>query len=438
MIKVGFGRVCITPDFPVCLVGGGAPQRIHKGVLEDIYVTCVALTDESGTTALLYSQDVVSSMPYMCDLGREAVTKATGVCPEMIQFTATHTHSSAPVYANNEGHERFRDELYIPGLVKAATLAMEDRADATAQAGQFAAKGMTFVRRYKLADGTYEGARGNTSQCKEFADHAYPADETVQVIRFCRQGKKDVLLSNLGAHATFKGATTQMYMSPDFPGAIRDCIEARGTCLVAHFISAAGDQTPNSRMESDDHGLNYRQYGDRIGQMICERLPELKPISTGKLKVIFGDRDLPTNKLDLHRLEDAQYGWELFKKVGFQEATPVVHAMGFASVYECRSIVSHAELPDTKNVRVNALRCGDIAITFSSYEMYSENGAFVRENSPFPMTFITSCANGANGYLPSRRGYEIGCYEAYSANVGCGSGEIMAELFIDLLNQLKF
>lgn len=436
MFQVGFGRACITPDFPVCLVGGGNPRRIHRGVLEDIYVTCVALTDEDGTTALLYSQDVISSMPYLCDIGREAVTKATGVSQEMIQFTATHTHSSVPVYKGNEGHDRFRDELYIPGLVKAATMAMEDRSAATALAGQLTAEGMTFVRRYKLADGTYEGARGNTSTCKEFVEHAYPSDETVQIIRFVRPNKKDVLLTNLGAHATFKGATTQMYLSPDFPGAIRDCIEARGTCLVAHFISAAGDQTPNSRMK-DNHGLNYRQYGDRIGQRICEYLPKLQPVKTGKLKVAFGDRDLPTNKQDMHRLADATYGWKLFKEVGFREATPVVHAMGFASVYECFAIVRHANLPDTKNVRVNALGCGDIAITFSSYEMYSQNGAFVRENSPFPMTFVTSCANGANGYLPSRRGYEIGCYEAYAADVGCGSGEIMADVFIDLLTTLK-
>lgn len=436
MFQVGFGRVCVTPDFPVCLVGGGAPQRIHQGVLEDIYVTCVALTDEDGATALVYSQDVVSSMPYLNDMAREAVVKATGVVPEMIQFTATHTHSSAPVYKGNVGFERFRDEVYIPAVVKAATVAMEDRSEATALAGQLTAKGLVFVRRYKLADGTYEGARGNTSKCKEFVDHAYPSNETAQIIRFVRPGKKDVLLTNLGAHATFKGATTQMYMSPDFPGAIRDCIEARGTCLVAHFISAAGDQTPNSRM-ADNHGLNYRQYGDRIGQLICEQLPRLQPVKTGKLKVIFGDRDLPTNKQDMHRLEDATYGWNLFKEVGFQKATPVVHSMGFASVYECRAIVGHADLPDTKNVRVNALSFGDIAITFSSYEMYSQNGAFVREHSPFPMTFITSCANGANGYLPSDLGYEIGCYEAYAANVGRGSGEIMADLFVELLTDLR-
>ena len=426
----------MTPDFPVCLAGGGNPKRIHKGVLEDVYITCVALTDEDGATALLYTLDMIASSDYLCVPAREAVAKATGIPTEMIQIASTHTHSSVPCYKGSVGNDRFFNELYIPGVVKAALLALEDRSEATALAGQLTAKGLVFVRRYKLADGTYEGARGNTSQCKEFVDHAYPSDETAQIIRFVRPGKKDVLLTNLGAHATFKGATTQYYLSPDFPGAVRDCIEARGTCLVAHFISAAGDQTPNSRM-SDNHGLNYRQYGDRIGQLICEQLPKLKPITLGKLAVRFGDRDLPTNKQDMHRLADATYGWKLFKEVGFKEATPVVHGMGFASVYECMSIVNHADLPETKNIRVNALRAGDLAFTFSSYEMYSQNGAFVRENSPFPMTFVIACSNGSNGYLPSDLGYEIGCYESYTANVGRGSGEIMADLFIDLLNDLK-
>ena len=69
--------------------------------------------------------------------------------------------------------------------------------------------------------------------------------------------------------------------------------------------------------------------------------------------------------------------------------------------------------------------------------MYSDNARFVREHSPYPMTFVTTCANGSNGYLPSDIGYEIGCYEAYASNVGRGSGEILVDLFMKLLNKMK-
>jgi len=436
MLKVGFGRACITPDFPVCLAGGGYPKRLQTKVLEDVYVTCVALTDENEKTTLLFTQDLVATVDSTTAEARRQVEEATGIPGGLIQFTSTHTHSAPTVYPGGYGYEEFM-EIYYPAVVQAAREALADREKAAVLAGQTRAKGLTFVRRYKLADGTYEGASGNTSTCKELVAHAYPSDETVQMIRFVRQGKKDVLLCNLGAHATFNGATSLTGLSADFPSAIRDCIEARQGCLVAYFIAAAGDQTPNSRMKSDNHGLNYRQYGDRIGQLICEAMPTLKPVRAGNIQSSSGVCTVPTNRDNLHRLEDAKKVWQLFREVGFKESNPVAHQNGFASVYEAFAIVRHADLPETKEIGVNALAIGDFAIIFASYEMYSDNARFVREHSPYGMTFVTSCANGNNGYLPSDMGYEIGCYEAYASNVGRGAGEQLVEQFLQLLNQMK-
>ena len=436
MLKVGFGRACITPDFPVCLAGGGLPTRLQTKVLEDVYVTCIAFTDEAGQQALLFTQDLVCTLDSATHPVRQKLVEATGIPGEYIQFSATHTHSAPTTYPGGHGREEFM-AIYEPAVLQAAKEALADQSEATALAGQTQAKGMTFVRRYKLADGTYEGASGNTSTCKELVEHAYPSDETVQMIRFVRKDKKDILLCNLGAHATFNGATSKTGLSADFPSAIRDCIEARQGCLVAYFISAAGDQTPNSRMKSDNHGLNYRQYGDRIGQLICEAMPKLQPIQTGEIKVNSGVRTVPTNRVNLHRLEDAKAVWQLFREVGFKESNPVAHAQGFASVYEAFAIVRHADLPESMDIGVNAMAMGDVAFIFASYEMYGDNARFVRENSCYPMTFVTSLANGNNGYLPSEVGYEINCYEAYASNVGRGAGELMADLFVQLLQEMK-
>lgn len=436
MMKVGFGRKCITPDFPVCLAGGGLPKRLQTKVLEDIFVTCVAMTDEAGRTALLFTQDLVATLDAATEPARQMLTEATGIPGAYIQFASTHTHSAPTTYPGGFGCEEFM-KLYQPAVLQAAREALDDRAEAEMLAGQTQAKGLVFVRRYKLADGTYEGASGNTSTCKELVDHAYPSDETIQIIRFVRKDKKDVLLTNLGAHATFNGATSLTNLSADFPSAIRDCIEARQGCLVAYFIAAAGDQTPTTRMKSDDHGLNYRQYGDRIGQLICEAMPTLRPIKSGHIRVAEGVCTVPSNRENLHRLDDAKEVWQLFREVGFRESNPVAHEKGFASVYEAFAIVRHAELPPTKDIGVNIMAVGDLSFIFASYEMYSDNARFVRENTPYAMTFVTTCANGSNGYLPSDIGYEINCYEAYASNVGRGAGEQLADKFLELLHALK-
>ena len=437
MLQVGFGRVCITPDFPVCLAGGGHAKRIVTNVLEDIFVTCVAITDEGGNTALLLTQDLVSSGdPYMTPT-RRAVAQATGVPFENIFLSSTHTHSAPTPYPDGIGNEEFM-KMYNPAVVRAAQEALADRCDAKAFWGQTQATGLVFVRRYKLADGTYEGASGNTSTCKELVAHAYDADETVQIVRFARQGKKDILLTNLGAHATFNGATSKTDLSADFPSAIRDCIENREDCLVAYFISAAGDQTPTTRLKSDDHGLDYRQYGQRIGQLVCQALPTLQPLDTDRLRVQSGTCQVPTNRENLHRLEDAQKVWQYFQETDFKTANPFAHEKGFASVYEALSIIRHAKLPDSEDITVSVMALGDLAFAFASYEMYSGNGAWVRENSGYPTTFIATCTNGSNGYFPSDLGYEIGCYEAYASNVGRGSGEKMAEMMVQMLKDIQY
>ena len=435
MLQIGFGRVCITPDFPVCLAGGGYPKRIFTQVLEDIYVTCIAITDNRNETALLLTQDLVSTADVYANPTRSKLSDATGVPVDHIFLASTHTHS-APTPYPGVGNEEFM-QLYYPSVVRAAQAAMADRSEATVRIGQSHAEGLVFVRRYKLADGTYEGASGNTSTCKELVDHAYASDDTVQIIRFLRPGKKDILLTNLGAHATFKGATGMTNLSPDFPGAIRDYVESNADCLVAYFIAAAGDQTPTTRLKTDDHGLNYRRYGQRIGELIVKALPHLQEAKTGNVAVRHDSCTVATNRQNLHRLADALAVWEVFQAEGFKVGNKLAHEQGFASVYEAMAIKNHANLPETMDIGINAMGLGDVGFIFASYEMYSGNAAWVREHSPYPMTFVITCCNGSNGYLPSEIGYEINCYEAYNSNVGRGAGEKLADLFIKMLTRLK-
>ena len=122
---------------------------------------------------------------------------------------------------------------------------------------------------------------------------------------------------------------------------------------------------------------------------------------------------------------------------GFKVGNKLAHEQGFASVYEAMAIKNHANLPETMDIGINAMGLGDVGFIFASYEMYSGNAAWVREHSPYPMTFVITCCNGSNGYLPSEIGYEINCYEAYNSNVGRGAGEKLADLFIKMLSRLK-
>lgn len=64
------------------------------------------------------------------------------------------------------------------------------------------------------------------------------------------------------------------------------------------------------------------------------------------------------------------------------------------------------------------------------------NGSFIKDNSPFKMTLVATCANGAHGYFPSLIACEHGGYEPDTTKYEHGSAEIPAELYVGMLTEL--
>jgi hypothetical protein len=84
-----------------------------------------------------------------------------------------------------------------------------------------------------------------------------------------------------------------------------------------------------------------------------------------------------------------------------------------------------------------AISFGDVAFVSAAYEMFHQNGSFVRENSPFKTTFICTLAHGVNGYVPTAVGYEHRGYETWNCRFVAGSGEKFADEMVRLLNACK-
>lgn len=437
-LQVGFGREDISPSSPVVVGGGGDPNRISTGTLDPITVTCVAITDAEDNTFLLITQDTVSSDDAFSTAAREKVSQATGVPADNIVISATHTHSSGSLTGTGTGVQAFT-MVYYDGVVRAAKKAMTDRSEATASSGTALAEDLVFVRRYYLDDGTVQGASGNKSTSTVITGHVYDANETIQIIRFTREGnKKDVLLTNLGAHATFNGATNLTNISADFPAGIRNYIENQGECLVAYFIGAGADQTPTTEIASEDHGLNYFAYGEKIGQIVCDALPTLTEVKTGSIKVDTQTHVAKTNAVDSTRLADAQTLWGRFKSgEGFAVCEAAAKEAGYAGIYECMALVNRAMQKETRSITVKALAVGDLSFVAAPYEMYGITAADIISRSPYENTFIMTCANGAEGYIPSAIGYELNTYEAYNSWMAPGTGEELADLFVQMLQGLK-
>ena len=60
VFSAGFGRERVMPDnFTSTYLGGGdSSSRQTEGFLDYLYVTCIAIRDADGETALIYTMDI--------------------------------------------------------------------------------------------------------------------------------------------------------------------------------------------------------------------------------------------------------------------------------------------------------------------------------------------------------------------------------------------
>ena len=102
-LRVGYGRVDITPDGPINLAGyGNDAVRISEEVRDPLYATCIAFTDPKGSTALLFTTDMTQAQELITLPVREAIAQEHGIPFENIMVSATHTHSAPAAYRTDE------------------------------------------------------------------------------------------------------------------------------------------------------------------------------------------------------------------------------------------------------------------------------------------------------------------------------------------------
>lgn len=431
-LQAGFGREKITPSDPVYLQGGDWKNRLSKGMLDYQYVTCVALKN-GDTTVLLYTMDLKLATDNFVDLAKIAISGATGVPQEHILLNATHTHAAPAIRYSWNGVEKYRN-FFNEAAATAGKNALADLSPVEIYAGGTQTEEMVYVRHYVDAEGNVV-----LRSSPEVADHKRVADQELQIVKLARaaEDKKDIVLLSFPAHATFNEGGLEL--SADFPGPTRDHVEANGDYLVAYFIGAAGDQTPDSVVFGKSHNRDYREYGKMLGQYALDALPGLAKVEGDGVKLDTRTFTAPTNKKGLEKLMDAQEVKSLIDTYGVKspQVEAALERCGFATYLEATWTVSRAKLDPTMSMELKVLSVGDLSFVLAPYEMFGQHGTDIKNQSPYDNTFIISCGEGAFSYIASTEAFDYNSYESYCCYFEQGTGEKLVTEFVDMLTQLK-
>ena len=441
-LKVGYSRVDITPEQYTNLGGhGNDAGRLCNRIERRIFGTCVAITDAEGNTILYCPSDIIHARACLADPAREAIAEATGVPYDHIMINASHNHSGPSTSSPSLETVQIWFKHYIKQMVKCAKEAMEDRKNATILAGQREVPGMTFVRHYFVNDGTVAGPNSG-SFASGVKAHLTEADNQLQVVRFCREDARDVVLVNWQCHATTAGEIDRLALSGDYITYLRDHLEGTAGVHFAFFQGAAGNLVPRSKFPEKNAIIrDVPLYGRTMAEHVVACLNEnMKPLAGGKVRATKRTYTGAIDHSDDARGELASQVLEKYLQYPHEqkkEAQQLIKDSGFNSFLHAMGIARRASLGESLSFDIWALRAGELGFISAPYEMFCSSGMYIKENSPFPMTFVVSCCNNTHDYMADETSFQYDIYEVNTRRFGKGAAEELARNFVDMLSEIK-
>lgn len=442
--RVGYGRAYITPEENLPLGGfGTASIRLMNDVLDDIFVTCIAMTDENDYTVLLMLVDLQRIEDSLIELLRASVTQATGIPGEQIMISCSHTHSIPDLtWDSHEGIQRYK-VLLLERFADAAVTAIQDSLPAEMYTGTIDTEGLNFVKHYQHtnADGTvdYFGDNFGESVIDETTQHVTEAYSAMHLLQFKREGGKDIVIANFRSHPTLTGGSSLLDLSSDFIGPMREAVEAQLDCHFAFMQGACGNINPRSRISSENFGTekDHRAYGNRLANVAVEGIRNNMTLTeTGILQ---SEKIMYTATVDHSQDSLVSYSYlvtEYHQANGMSQSLTRAYGApyGISSSYHASAIRIKAALPATVDIEIDTFSIGSTVGFFSAPgELFDLVSVEMEAASPFDMTYTVGFANGDWKYFPYGPCAQYASYESdygrFVENTAAGMMEAWLESF---------
>ena len=447
MLKTGYSKVCITPSLGTP-IRGYYHDRFTKGVLDDLFVRGVAF-DDGENKAVILSVDLCGLSNDACNEYRTFISDYCKVDKNAVFITCNHTHQGPET--DKKKYEDISPETigYLDRLKKAlrdaAQYALDDLKESEFYTAKTEAKGISFIRRFRMKDGT---VATNPGPWNPEIDHALgEPNETVKILKIVRKGADDILLVNFGTHPDTIGGEM---ISADWPGLTCSTLEAalpdtKCVFLLApqgdvNHVNPFPDEYYNVGVEIDfddvPRGYDHAKHMARVvaGAVLSVFTKTIK-ISSDKIGFASSVVDIPSHQ-ENDRLEEAKHINDLHN-AGRDAELPYKGMMLTTKVAEAARIVRLENGPDHFSFGVYAIKIGDMAFAGIPGEPFTELANRIYEGSPFDTTLLCCLTNGGGAYFPHKKAYEEGGYEACSSPLAPGGDDIIVNGTTELLKKLK-
>ena len=437
-LEAGAATSNITPPLGTKIVGGFAPYPAEH-VHDELHARCLVLDDGQTRLALVVC-DLLGLHRSVSVAARRLIEEETGIPPQNVLISATHTHSAGTAlgsnrYANEQeldDYQRFVARRIADGVRRASNLLRPaeiafTRVDVPEQVHN---------RRWRMRQGSVPANPfGEIDQVQmnppvrspNLVEPAGPVDPTVSIIALREPGGR--LISVYCAYSLhYVGGSGPAHVSADYFGMFCEALKRRQPDVDGDppFVALLANGT------SGDIN-NIDRLNPRSSRVPYQRMREVAEDVADKVHVALGKIESWQDRITLDaRMHELQLAWrpvdgELLEWAADVEArAPRVPGGNlpvgakFATEQEFVRPLSYAgrvellaEASGPALVPLQVLRIGDIAIGTSPCETFAEIGLEFKQRSPLADSFMVSLAHGYIGYLPTPRHFELGGYETW-------------------------
>lgn len=415
MLQAGFARLDVTPPLG-SPVDGHWKDRVADGILDPIQLNAIALSD-GDHRAVLIAGDFLGIEIFHVNRMKEEISARTGLKNEEIFLCGTHTHTSVFL---RENHAANLPVEYVRMLYRkfadAAQMALCDLAEAALYTAEKQnATPIGFVRRYRLSDGSV-ATNPSSAQQAMIEGRCNESDETVRVLRFKREGVKDITVVSFSTHPDVVGG--ERY-SADWPGFVRRFVEAEHPdtyCL--QLTGTEGDSNhvdfckPKEARFPFGSGYAHSRY---MGRVIADTVNALwEDMEAHAADALFTRQQsifVRANTVGEEKYDECKKMYTDFYagKLDYKPSgTELAFARRVVNIREGMSI--YRELP------IGLIGIGDVRILTFAGEPFTAYGESVRALTEGKFTLTLALTNGYQGYLPHARAFAEGGYEAANSH----------------------
>ncbi len=408
----------VTPPLGTELAGY-FERRLAKDVRDPVELNALAFGNETDT-ALLIACDL-TGMNYQCGKElRTRISRRTGVAADRIILCTLHQHTSFRVGDFMHAVPAMEDSAFLDVLYRkfedVAQMALDDMSEAALGAAKRdALMPLSFTRRYVMADGSIK-TNPDTKKYGTPLRRCDVSDNAVRLLRFVREGKKDIALVSFSTHADVIGGSR---VSADWPGFTRRFVEEK--LPDAHCVCIVGCQgdsnhvdflKPSAERFPEGSGYAHSRY---MGRVIADTVKEIWDKTTGHTgEGVFGGIELVYNKTNTSGEENFDECRALYDQYERGEI-PVCPNHPYV-----RRIAHLRTAPIYQTVPVTVLGLGDIAFVGFGGEAFTAYTYDIERLAGDKTVLCVTMANGNEGYLVTDSAFNEGGYEVTNTNFTAG------------------